>query len=130
MVKEIHLKQYFSQVHTIQSSNEAFNLNLPNGERNVTHLLACFLQTGRTGTIKKSSNDFSSVYTNAYPEVKINYDATTNLQMIIFILDKHIQILIMFLTSHLHFLITVKMYLVCSTTLLIILILSLTDKEI
>ena len=87
-VREIHLRQYFSQVHTIQSSNESFTLNLPNGGRNVTHLLACFLQTGRTGTIKKSSNDFSSGYTNAYPEVKINYDATTNLQMIRFILDK------------------------------------------
>ena len=88
MVKEIHLKQYFSQVHTIQSSNEAFTLNLPNGGRNVTHLLACFLQTGRSGTIKKSSNDFSSGYTNAYPEVKITSDAVTNLQMIRFILDK------------------------------------------
>ena len=88
MVKEIHLKQYFSQVHTIQSSSEAFTLNLPNGGRNVTHLLACFLQTGRTGTIKKSSNDFSSGYTNAYPEVKITSDAVTNLQMIRFQLDK------------------------------------------
>ena len=87
MVKEIHLKQYFSQVHTIQSSNEAFTLNLPNGGRNVTHLLACFLQTQR-GSIKKSSTDFSSGYTDAYPEVKITNDATTNLQMIRFILDK------------------------------------------
>ena len=88
MVKEINLKQYFSQVHTIQSSSEAFTLNLPNGGRNVTHLLACFLQTGRTGTIKKSSNDFSSGYTYAYPEVKITSDAVTNLQMIRFQLDK------------------------------------------
>ena len=63
-------------------------MNLPNGGRNVNRLLACFLQTGRTGTIKKSSNDFSSGYTNAYPEVKIINDAVTNLQMIRFQLDK------------------------------------------
>jgi hypothetical protein len=87
MTKEIQLKQYFSQVHTINSSNESFTLTLPNGGRGVTHLLACFLQTQR-GTIKKSSNDFSSGYTNAYPEVKITTDATTNLQMIRFTLDK------------------------------------------
>ena len=86
--KDIHLRQYFSQVHTTQSTSEAFTLNLINGGRNVTHLLACFLQTGRTGTIKKSSNDFSSGYTNSYPEVKITSDAVTNLQMIRFILDK------------------------------------------
>ena len=86
--RDIHLRQYFSQVHTIQSSSEAFTLNLPNGGRNVNRLLACFLQTGRTGTIKKSSNDFSSGYTNAYPEVKIINDAVTNLQMIRFQLDK------------------------------------------
>jgi len=88
ITKEIHLKQYFSQVHTIQSTNEAFTLTLPNGGRNVTHILATFLQTQRTGTIKKSSNDFSSGYSNAYPEVKITNDATTNLQMIRFILDR------------------------------------------
>ena len=88
MVKEIHMKQYFSQVHTIQSTSEAFNLTLPNGGRNVTHILATFLQTQRTGALKKSSVDFSSGYTNAYPEVKIGYDATSNLQMIRFGLDK------------------------------------------
>ncbi len=88
ITKEIHLKQYFSQVHTIQSTNEAFTLTLPNGGRNVTHILATFLQTQRTGTIKKSSVDFSSGYTNAYPEVKITNDAITNLQMIRFILDR------------------------------------------
>ena len=88
MVKEIHLKQFFSQIHTITSTNESFILTLPNGGRSVTHLLGCFLQTGRSGTIKKSSNDFSSGYTNASPEVKIVTDAVTNLQMIRFILDK------------------------------------------
>ena len=88
ITKEIHMKQYFSQVHTIQSENEAFNLTLPNGGRNVTHLLATFLQTQRTGTIKKSSNDFSSGYSNAYPEVKIINDATTTLKMLRFGLDK------------------------------------------
>ena len=124
IVREIHLRQYFSQVHTIQSSNESFALNVPNGGRNVTHLLACFLQTGRTGTIKKSSNDFSSSYINACPEVKNNYGATRNLQMIRFILDKHILIRSILLISRLHFLITVKMYLVCSTILLIILAVS------
>ena len=87
IVKEIKLKQYFSQVHTISSSNESFTLTLPNGGRNVTHLLACFLQTQR-GTIKKSSTDFSSGYSNAYPEVKIATDATTNLQMIRFTTDR------------------------------------------
>ena len=87
IVKEIKLKQYFSQVHTITSTNESFTLTLPNGGRNVTHILACFLQTQR-GTIKKSSTDFSSGYTNAYPEVKTTTDATTNLQMIRFTLDK------------------------------------------
>ena len=87
ITKEIKLKQYFSQVHTISSTNESFTLTLPNGGRNVTHLLACFLQTQR-GTIKKSSTDFSSGYSNAYPEVKIITDATTNLKMIRFTLDK------------------------------------------
>ena len=81
------MKQYFSQIHPINSTNDSFNLTLPNGGRNVTHILACFLQTKR-GTIKKSSNDFSSGYTNAYPEVKIATDATTNLKMIRFTLDK------------------------------------------
>ena len=85
--KEIKPKQYFSQVHTITSMNESFTLTLPNAGRNVTHILACFLQTQR-GTIKKSSTDFSSGYTNAYPEVKTPTDATTNLQMIRFTLDK------------------------------------------
>ena len=87
IVKEIKMKQYFSQVHTINSTNDSFNLTLPNGGRNVTHLLACFLQTQR-GTIKKSSNDFSSNYSDAYPEVKITDDATTNLKMIRFTLDR------------------------------------------
>ena len=77
MVKEIHLKQFFSQVHTIQSTNESFSLTLPNGGRNVSHILACMLQTGRSGTIKKSSTDFSSGYTNANPEVKIVTDSVT-----------------------------------------------------
>ena len=88
IVKEIHLKQYFSQIHTINSSNESFTLTLPNGGRNVTHLLACFLQTTRGGVLKRSSNDFSSGYTDANPEVKITTDAVTNLQMIRFQLDK------------------------------------------
>ena len=87
MTKEIKMKQYFSQIHTINSTNDSFNLTLPNGGRNVTHILACFLQTQR-GTLKKSSNDFSSGYTNAYPEVKVGNDATTNLTMMRFILDK------------------------------------------
>ena len=87
--KEIHLKQYFSQVHSIASQSESFSLTLPNGGRNVTHLLACFLRTNRQGTIKSSSTDFSSGYTNAYPEVKITSDAVTNLQMIRFTLDKN-----------------------------------------
>ena len=87
MVKEIPLKQFFSQIHTITSSNESFILTLPNGGRNVTHLLGCFLQRVR-GTIKSSSNDFSSGYSNASPEVKVTGDAITNLQMIRFILDK------------------------------------------
>ena len=45
IVKEIKLKQYFSQVHTISGSNESFTLTLPNGGRNGSHLLACFFQT-------------------------------------------------------------------------------------
>jgi len=88
IVKEIRLKQYFSQIHTINAQSESFTLTLPNGGRNVTHLLACFLQTGRGGTVKKSSNDFSSGYTNANPEVKITTDAVTQLKMIRFQLDK------------------------------------------
>ena len=78
------MKQYFSQMHTINSTNESFTLTLPNGGRSVTHLLACFLQTKR-GTANMSST-FSSGYTNACPEVKIANDATTNLQMIRYIL--------------------------------------------
>ena len=89
MQKEIHLKQYFSQVHSISSPSESFTLTLPNGGRNVTHLLACFLRTNRQGTIKSSSTDFSSGYTNAYLEAKITSDAITNLQMIRFTLDKN-----------------------------------------
>ena len=81
ITKEIKLKQYFSQVHTITSTNESFTLTLPNGGRNVTHILACFFQTQR-GTIKKSSTDFSAGYSNAYPEVEVRNDATTNLRMI------------------------------------------------
>ena len=81
------MKQYFSQIHPINSTNDSFNLTLPNGGRNVTHILACFLQTKR-GTIKKSSNDFSSGYNNAYPKVNIVTDATTNLKMIHFTRDK------------------------------------------
>ena len=88
MVKEIHLKQFFSQVLTIQSTNESFSLTLPNGGRNVSHIISCMLHTGRSGTIKKSSTDFSSGYTNANPEVKIVTDGVTNLQMIRFMLDK------------------------------------------
>ncbi|MEI6188358.1 MAG: hypothetical protein WCP46_07705, partial [Alphaproteobacteria bacterium] len=64
MVKEIPLKQYFSQIHPINSTNDCFTLTLPNGGRNITHIMACFLQTKRgvatalgLGT-KASSNDF------------------------------------------------------------------------
>ena len=88
MVKEIQLKQFFSQVHTIASSNENFILTLPNGGRNVTHIMACFVQKNK-GTIKCSSTDFSDGYTNANPEVKINNGAVSNLQMIRFQLDKN-----------------------------------------
>ena len=44
-----------------------------------------FLTNWKNWNYQKSSNDFSSGYTNAYPEVKI---AVTNLQMIRFQLDK------------------------------------------
>ena len=87
MSKEIHLKQYFSQVHTISSNNESFTLTLPNGGRNVSHIMACFVQKNR-GQIKCSSNDFTDGYTNAYPEAKINNGAVSCLQMIRFQLDK------------------------------------------
>ena len=99
-IYEIHMKQYFSQIHTITSTNESFTLTLPNGGRNVTHLMACFLQRTRGSVLKRSSNDFSSGYLNgtdgegttgASPvasEVKITGDAVTNLKMIRFVLDK------------------------------------------
>ena len=87
ITKEIHLKQYFSQIHTISSSNDNFILSLPNGGRNITHIFACFLQKNR-GTVKCSSNDFSDGYTNAYPEVKSVSGAVSTLQMIRFQLDK------------------------------------------
>ena len=40
MVKEIPLKQYFSQIHPINSTNDCFTLTLPNGGRNITHIMA------------------------------------------------------------------------------------------
>ena len=98
MVKEIPLKQYFSQIHPINSTNDCFTLTLPNGGRNVTHILACFLQTKRgvapvVGSVKGSSNDFSSGYagdtggatgeSNTY-ESKITNDAVTNLKSLRF----------------------------------------------
>ena len=87
VIKEIHLKQFFSQVHTNLSSNDIFILSLPNGERNITHIFACFLQKNK-GTVKCSSNDFSDGYTNIYPEVKVGtlaggyFGAVSTLQMI------------------------------------------------
>ena len=87
VTKEIHLKQFFSQVHTISSSNDNFILSLPNGGRNITHIFACFLQKNR-GTVKCSSNDFSDGYTNVYPEVKSVSGESSTLQMIRFQLDK------------------------------------------
>ena len=76
---ELLLKSYVSgfvnrklnHMITITSTNESFTLTLPNGGRNVTRILACFLQT-QGGRIKKSSTDFSAGYSNAYPEVKSN----------------------------------------------------------
>ena len=89
VIKEIHLKQFFSQVHTNSSSNDNFILSLPNGGRNITHIFACFLQKNK-GTVKCSSNDFSDGYTNIYPEVKVGtlaggyFGAVSTLQMIRF----------------------------------------------
>ena len=98
MVKEIPLKQYFSQIHTITINNESFTLTLPNGGRNVTHILGAFLQTRRGGTVKASSNDFSDGYIEtagatggdaiSAHETKNVLGAVTNLQMIRFTLDK------------------------------------------
>ena len=86
--KEIQLKQYFSQIHPIASSTDNFILTLPNGGRNVNHIMAFFLQKNR-GTINCSSTDVSDGYTNTNPEVKINNGAVSSLQMIRFQLDKN-----------------------------------------
>ena len=95
---DIPIRQFFSQIKTLNSTNESFSLTLPNGGRNVTHLLCCFLQTKRgtataLGSIKASSNDFSSGYSGATGgatgegsayETKITNDAVTNLVSIRF----------------------------------------------
>ena len=67
-VRLLHLRQIYSQTHTLISSNETFNLSAPS--RNVKYVLATFLQTTRQGA-GKSPIDFSDGFNAAA-------DATTN----------------------------------------------------
>ena len=65
-VRLLHLRQIFSQPHTLLSSNETFNLSAP--KNNVKYVLACFLQTTRTGA-GKSPSDFSDGFTGSVSAV-------------------------------------------------------------
>ena len=80
----LHLKQIFSQIHTIQSNNESYNLSVPS--RNITYILATFLQANRYGK-GSSPSDFSDGVTRATPaanEILKTTGAVNKLQYIRF----------------------------------------------
>ena len=58
----LHMRQIFSQPHTLVSSNETFNLSAP--KINVKYILAYFLQAQKTGP-GKSPSDFSDGFTGS-----------------------------------------------------------------
>lgn len=65
---------------TIDSKNNNFTFNMP--QQHINYLIMCFLPTARNDTPKFSSTVFSSPYSDASIEDKVDTDACTNIKSI------------------------------------------------